>query len=334
MFMSETDQRRRESLEHDLAPVYEYLVDDSITDVLRNPDGTTWIERLGSPMEQVPVVIDDHQVEALIRTVASQVGRSISPQQPSLQAELDYPRLFRLQGLLPPVVRAPALAIRKPGLRVLTLADYQEQGILSFQDVGLIRQAVADKQNILIGGGTGTGKTTLANAVLAELIHTGDRLYVIEDTRELRCAAPNCVSVRVSGLAAEDRRSYTYRRAIQDALRLRPDRIIVGEVRNRAAEDLIEAWNTGHPGGLATIHANSPVGMLKRLCQLVRARDVLMRAFIAETVQFLIHIRRDREHPAGRRIALATIKGLSRTGFSVTPLNETTATKSEGGSPA
>jgi type IV secretion system protein VirB11 len=159
--------------------------------------------------------------------------------------------------------------------------------------------AVERHDNILIGGGTGSGKTTFANALLKVIAEaSSDRVHIIEDTPELQCAAPNKVQVLVQP------KVHTWRDAIMAAMRLRPDRILVGEVRDGSALELLKAWNTGHPGGLATIHANDTAGMLDRLCQLIE--EVVYpapRPLVAQTIQVCAHIARDRSGPAGRRLS-------------------------------
>ena len=205
--------------------------------------------------------------------------------------------------------RGPDLHDQKAPKQVFTLANYVERGIVSIDQADLIRSAVADRSNILVGGSTGAGKTTLANAILHEIAtQTRDRLYIVEDMRELQCSAPNKLQIFVQEPI------YGWQRAIMDALRSRPDRIIVGEVRGGAAAlELIKAWNTGHPGGLATIHANDTRAMLDRVCQLLE--EVTLnppRLFLAQTINLCIHIALDRRHPAGRRLSgVDRVKGLN-----------------------
>ncbi|MGH7089773.1 MAG: ATPase, T2SS/T4P/T4SS family, partial [Stellaceae bacterium] len=170
----------------------------------------------------------------------------------------------RFEGLIPPVVAAPCFAIRRPAIAVYTLADYVECGIMSGKQAELLRAAVRGRQNVLVAGGTSTGKTTLVNALLAEIAKTGDRIVLIEDTRELQCAAPNLVALRTKdGIASLSD-------LVRSSLRLRPDRIPIGEVRGAEALDLLKAWGTGHPGGVGTLHAGTALGALRRLEQLIQ----------------------------------------------------------------
>ncbi|WP_292631622.1 P-type conjugative transfer ATPase TrbB, partial [Mesorhizobium sp.] len=188
----------------------------------------------------------------------------------------------RFEGLLPPVVAAPAFAIRKPAVAIFTLEDYVAAGIMSVRQADALRRGVATRANILVAGGTSTGKTTLINALLAEVAKTADRVVIIEDTRELQCAAPNLVAMRTKDGVA------SLSDLVRSSLRLRPDRIPVGEVRGAEALELLKAWGTGHPGGLGTIHAGSAIGALRRMEQLIQEAVVTVpRALIAETIDLV-----------------------------------------------
>ena len=217
----------------------------------------------------------------ITRLVASHVGAAAHGERPRVSAELPETG-ERFAGLLPPEVTAPAFAIRKPAVAVFSLDDYVGQGIMTVVQAALLRLAVAERRNVLIAGATSSGKTTLANALLKEIAPTGDRVILIEDTRELNCEVPNAVALRtkdgVIGLAE----------LVRSSLRLRPDRIPIGEVRGREALDLLKAWGTGHPGGIGTIHAGSALGALHRLEQLIQeAVATVPRALIAETIDMV-----------------------------------------------
>jgi type IV secretion system protein TrbB len=190
---------------------------------------------------------------------------------------------------------------------VFTLDDYVAARIMGGDQAVLLKAAVRDRKNILVAGGTSTGKTTLVNALLAEVAKTGDRVVLIEDTRELQCAAPNLVALRTKDGAA------SLSDLVRSALRLRPDRIPIGEVRGAEALDLLKAWGTGHPGGVGTLHAGSAIGALRRLEQLIQEAVVTVpRALIAETID-LIAVLAGRG--SARRLAeLAEVKGLSPAG--------------------
>ncbi|MEP6566471.1 MAG: P-type conjugative transfer ATPase TrbB, partial [Mesorhizobium sp.] len=215
------------------------------------------------------------------RLVAHHVGAEVHAGAPRVSAELPETG-ERFEGLLPPIVAAPAFAIRKPAVAIFTLEDYVAAGIMSARQADALRQSVATRANILVAGGTSTGKTTLINALLAEVAKTADRVVIIEDTRELQCAAPNLVAMRTKDGVA------SLSDLVRSSLRLRPDRIPVGEVRGAEALELLKAWGTGHPGGIGTIHAGSAIGALRRMEQLIQEAVVTVpRALIAETIDLV-----------------------------------------------
>ena len=183
---------------------------------------------------------------------------------------------------MPPVVSAAAFSIRKPAVAVFTLDDYSASGIMTAAHAEILRKAVVERRNILVAGGTSTGKTTLTNALLAEVAKSDDRVVLIEDTRELQCQARNLVALRTKDGVA------TLSDLVRSSLRLRPDRIPIGEVRGAEALDLLKAWGTGHPGGIGTIHAGTALGALRRLEQLIQEAVVTVpRALIAETIDII-----------------------------------------------
>jgi len=240
--------------------------------------------------------------ERIVRLVAHHVGAEVHPGSPRVSAELPETG-ERFEGLLPPVVAAPAFAIRKPAVAVFTLDDYAAAGIMTADQAAVLRHAVAIRKNILVAGGTSTGKTTLTNALLAEIAGTTDRVVLIEDTRELQCRAPNLVALRTKDGVA------SLSDLVRSSLRLRPDRIPIGEVRGAEALDLLKAWGTGHPGGIGTIHAGTALGALRRLEQLIQEAVVTVpRALIAETID-LVAVLRGRG--SARRLAeLGLVAGL------------------------
>ncbi|PZR75893.1 MAG: P-type conjugative transfer ATPase TrbB, partial [Stutzerimonas stutzeri] len=255
--------------------------------------------------------------ERIVRLVAHHVGVEVHAQAPRVSAELPEGG-ERFEGLLPPVVAAPAFAIRKPAVAVFTLDDYAAAGIMSPVEAIALRHGVETRANILVAGGTGSGKTTLVNALLAEVAKTADRIVLIEDTRELQCAAPNLVAMRTKDgvVSLSD--------LVRSSLRLRPDRIPIGEVRGAEALDLLKAWGTGHPGGIGTIHAGTALGALRRMEQLIQEAVVTVpRALLAETIDLIAVLVRDGH---GRRLAeLARVEGLDPTtgDYRLTPLSTT-----------
>ena len=258
-----------------------FLEDAGVVEVMLNPDGRLWIDRLSEGLSDTGERLAPEDGERIIRLVAHHVGAEVHTGSPRVSAELPGTG-ERFEGLLPPVVAAPAFAIRKPAVAVFTLDDYVTTGIMTAEQATALRDGVAARANILVAGGTSTGKTTLTNALLAEVAKTSDRVVIIEDTRELQCAAPNLVAMRTKDGVA------SLSDLVRSSLRLRPDRIPIGEVRGSEALDLLKAWGTGHPGGVGTIHAGSALGALRRLEQLIQEAVVTVpRALIAETIDLV-----------------------------------------------
>ncbi|RIV80222.1 P-type conjugative transfer ATPase TrbB [Pelagerythrobacter aerophilus] len=271
-----------------------WLEDPSVIEVMLNPDGRLWIDRLGEGLGATGRTMTAADGERIIRLVAHHVGAEVHGGAPRVSAELPEGG-ERFEGLLPPVVSSPSFAIRKPAVAVFTLDDYVVAGVMAPWQAEALATAVAERKNILVAGGTSTGKTTLTNALLAEVASSADRVVLIEDTRELQCAAPNLVSLRTKDGVA------SLSDLVRSALRLRPDRIPIGEVRGAEALDLLKAWGTGHPGGIGTIHAGTALGTLRRLEQLIQESVVTVpRALIAETIDVIAVLVRD---AAGRRLA-------------------------------
>lgn len=300
---SEAFSRGARMLRTALGPaIATFLEDPSIVEVMLNPDGRLWIDRLSGGLEDSGRTMSAADGERIVRLVAHHVGAEVHGEKPRVSAELPETG-ERFEGLLPPVVAAPAFAIRKPAVAVFTLNDYAAAGIMTAGQAGVLREAVAARKNILVAGGTSTGKTTLTNALLAEIAGTTDRVVLIEDTRELQCRAPNLVALRTKDGVA------SLSDLVRSSLRLRPDRIPIGEVRGSEALELLKAWGTGHPGGIGTIHAGSALGALRRLEQLIQEAVLTVpKALIAETID-LVAVLRGRG--SERRLAeLALIAGL------------------------
>ena len=275
------------------------LTDDLVVEVMLNADGAVWVEKVGAGMLRTGVRMAPADAERMLRLIASEMSVELTASSPSLSGKLPPPWGARVQASIPPIVDAPTFALRKPARVVFSLGDYEDKGILSAAHKSALIRAIHTSQNILIGGGTGSGKTTFANALLKAIAEdTEDRVLIIEDTPELQCEAPNKIQILIQP------KTHTWRDAVQAAMRYRPDRILVGEVRDGSALELLKAWNTGHPGGLATIHANDTRAMLDRLCQLIE--EIVFpapRSLVAQTVHLCVHIRRDKSHPAGRSIS-------------------------------
>jgi type IV secretion system protein TrbB len=219
-----------------------WLEDPAVVEVMLNPDGHLWVDRLTEGLADTGERLSAADGERIVRLVAHHVGAEVHPASPRVSAELPETG-ERFEGLIPPVVAAPAFAIRKPAVAVFTLDDYVATAIMTRRQAEFLRHAVAQRRNVLVAGGTSTGKTTLVNALLAEVAKTSDRVVLIEDTRELQCRAPNLVALRTKDGVA------SLSDLVRSSLRLRPDRIPIGEVRGAEALDLLKAWGTGHPGG-------------------------------------------------------------------------------------
>jgi type IV secretion system protein VirB11 len=308
----ETAGRKRSMLATAMGPqIAAALADPLVIEVMVNPDGALRLDRLGAGRCDTGHRLESSQVERIIRLVASHARSEVHGAAPIVSAELpphgEGLAGERFEGLLPPVSTGPCFSIRKPAARVYTLADYVSDGIMDAETARLLSLAVVDRRNILVAGGTSSGKTTLANALLAEMAHRDERVILIEDTRELQCSAPDTVALRTrAGLVS-------MADLVRSTLRLRPDRIIVGEVRGGEALDMLKAWNTGHPGGIATVHANSAASALYRLEQLIQEAVVSVpRRLIAEAIDLIVFIE---GRGTGRRIdAVAAVEGLDASG--------------------
>lgn len=287
-------ERRRRMLITALgADIAAAMKEPTVVEIMVNPDGALRLDRLGSGRIDTEVRLAPDQVERIIRLVASHVRAEVHAGQPIISAELpphaDGRAGERFEGVLPPVSSAPCFSIRKPAQRLHTLADYVADGLMAETVACALRAAVTERLNILVAGGTSSGKTTLANALLAEMAlensAVDSRVILIEDTRELQCPLPDTVALRTRPphVAMTD--------LVRSTMRLRPDRIIVGEVRGPEALDMLKAWNTGHPGGVATIHANSAAAALTRLEQLCQEAVITVpRPLIAEAIDVVVFI--------------------------------------------
>jgi type IV secretion system protein VirB11 len=284
----ELRQRRlNEKLKRELGPtVMAALESPDVVEVMLNPDGRLWLDEFGTGMRDTGATMSPAQAESLLGTVALMLNTVINADHPLIEGELPIDG-SRIGGALPPVVANPTFAIRKRASRVFTLADYVKSGVLERNHADVLRAAVVARENILIVGSTGSGKTTFANALLQEISTSagpGERIVILEDTVELQCAVSNRVELRTTD-------SVDMTRLVRATMRLRPDRIVVGEVRGAEALALLKAWNTGHPGGIATIHANSCIAGLVRLEQLIQEANVVAQpALISEALTIVVEI--------------------------------------------
>jgi type IV secretion system protein TrbB len=283
--VEEAQGRRRQMLRTAFGPtIAAALADPTVIEVMVNPDGKLWIERATEGRRDTGERIGSAEAERIIRLVAAHVRREVHDRAPIVSAELPETG-ERFEGVMPPVAPAPCFAVRKPADVLFRLADYVAARIMSVRQAEALALSVRQRKNILVVGGTSSGKTTLVNALLAEVADLNERVVILEDTRELQCAAADCVALRTKpGVAS-------LADLVRSTLRLRPDRIIVGEVRGPEALDMLKAWNTGHPGGITTVHANSgPAGLL-RLEQLIQEAVVTVpRDLIVQAIDIVVFL--------------------------------------------
>lgn len=292
----EKRQRLIRKLRGELGPaVGAALADRAVGEIMLNPDGRLWAERLGAGMEAIGEMSAPNAA-SLLGTVAASLDTAVTRESPIVEGELLLDG-SRFEGLLPPVVPGPTFAIRKRASAVIPLARYVAAGEMAAWQAEVVEDAVAARRNILVAGGTGSGKTTLVNGILDEVArrHPAERLAIIEDTAEIRCAAANAVAMRTSpevGMVE----------LLRATMRLRPDRIIVGEVRGAEALVLLKAWNTGHPGGVGTVHASGAAEALTRLEHLVGEAGVTagVRPLIGQAVDLVVAMERTAK---GRRVS-------------------------------
>lgn len=297
--ISTLKDRAKKKLERDMGPLLlAALYDPRTVEVMLNADGKLWQEKLGEPMCCIGT-LRPAQAEAIVKTVAGYHGKEITRGRPLVEGELPLDG-SRFAGQLPPIVPSPTFAIRKRAIAVFSLDDYVAAGILSNHHCTVVKDAVGAHQNILVIGGTGSGKTTLVNAIIQHMVEHSprERIFIIEDTGEIQCAAENFVQYHTS-------LDVDMTALLRASLRMRPDRILVGEVRGPEALDLLDAWNTGHEGGAATLHANNPYAGLLRLKSLITRNEAApteIEVLIGEVVHWIVHIARTAEGRSIREI--------------------------------
>lgn len=275
------------------------MADPKTVEVMLNPNGKLWVERLGEDMQCVGT-LDPKMAEAIIREIAGYHERETKREKPLLECEFPLDG-SRFTAQLPPVVKAPTFTIRKRAVAIFTLGQYVEKGIMTPRQHDALMEAIKNHRNILVIGGTGSGKTTLINAIIGAMVvyKPEERVVIIEDTEEIQCKAENVVPYKTMPFAEHP---VTMTDLLKTTLRMRPDRILVGEVRGPEALDLLMAWNTGHEGGAATLHANNALEGLDRLAMLISMNPNAPRQIeplIAKAVHVAVHITRA---PEGRII--------------------------------
>lgn len=308
-------ERAKEKLRRDLGDVImRALHDPKTVEIMLNADGKLWQERLGERMKCIGMM-KESRAEAVIKTIAGYHGKEVTRFRPTLEGELPLDG-SRFAGQLPPVVQAPTFAIRKKAVAIFTLVDYVAAGIMTSEQCAIIQQAIATHRNLLLIGGTGSGKTTLVNAIINEMVVLDpyERIFIIEDTGEIQCTAQNFVQYHTT-------LEVSMTMLLKTTLRMRPDRILVGEVRGPEALDLLMAWNTGHEGGAATLHANNARSGLDRLAMLISMHPDApkpIEPLIGEAVHVVIHIART---PDGRRVQeILEVSGYENGRYLIRPL--------------
>ncbi len=286
-------QKLRRDMGPELLPLIE---DEKVVEVMLNPDGKLWVERIGAGMEPAGE-LRPAQAQAIVETVAGFLGKEIHKHNPLLEGEFPLDG-SRFAGQLPPVVPRATFAIRKKAIAIFSLEDYVKSEIMTEKQFNVIQEAVRKHRNILVIGGTGSGKTTLVNAIINKMVDNDpkERIFIIEDTGEIQCAAVNSVTYHTS-------LEVSMTHLLKTCLRMRPDRILVGEVRGPEALDLLDAWNTGHEGGAATLHANNARSGLDRLRSLITRNDSApaeIEPLIAEAVHIVVNIARSEQK--GRQV--------------------------------
>ena len=301
----EVIRRNLEKLRREMGAEIRNAMDDpSVIEIMLNPDGAVWIDKIGSGME---FLCDMSPVQSLqmLGTVAHMLGTVINYHNPVVEGELPGDG-SRVEGVIPPIVPNPTFNIRKKASAIFSLAEYIKSGRASDKDIRILCEAISARKNILVVGGTGTGKTTFVNAIINEMktLTPHHRLLILEDTLELQCSMDNFVSMRTSS-----------DKSMQDLLKItmrqRPDRIIIGEVRGKEALDMLKAWNTGHPGGVCTVHANDARAGLLRIEQLIsEVSQSPMRELIAEAIDVVAFLVRD-SHIGPKLSELVAVDGIN-----------------------
>jgi type IV secretion system protein VirB11 len=300
-------------LDHVLMPLQGYLDDPEVTDVNVNPDGRCWVKRFSRSWESTTLTLPASDRRMILDLLASRQMDELSAERPSLSTAL--PSGARVEGTIPPLSEAPTFAIRIRARSIYSLEDFQRDGIITTAQVDLLRSLVQDHRNLIIGGPTGSAKTTLLNALLLE-IDPEERVIILEDTPELQVTIPNVVTLWTREGVAD------LRALVRKAMRLQPDRIMVGEVRGIETLDFLKALNTGHSGGMCTIHAESTASALLRLETLVQeAVAVVPRSLIAQTIHVIVSMAPIRGGQPPRVVSLDRVEGLTNGEYVTTPLH-------------
>ncbi|HVT58557.1 MAG TPA: P-type conjugative transfer ATPase TrbB [Thermoanaerobaculia bacterium] len=302
----------RESLARALGPaVMRALAEPDVNEIYVNPDGRLFLDTRSGGRVAAGVELGAEQVQRFLNLVASSIPSVINPGRPQLQAELPAAgfRGARLQGFVWPLAAGPSFNLRKPPTAIYSLASYVEGGAMTAGQLAVLEGAIGTRRNILVAGGTASGKTTLVNALLLGITtrFPTERIVILEDTVELQCAARDHLALRTTdGVKLKD--------LVKAALRTCPDRIVVGEVRDEAALDLLDAWETGHPGGCATVHADDVLGALHRLDRLAQRNGVGPQPYLVGSAIDLVVVIAGSSR--GRRVTgLVAVEGYEGAGY-------------------
>jgi type IV secretion system protein VirB11 len=296
-------QKKRRLLDNfidDASPLRIYLDDPAVTDIFIGGTGEIILKVFGKGKVFTGRLVSPSKTRGLILSAAALLDKPLDPVGgvPKLEAVIPHPFNARLTGLLPPWVASPELAVRKPPKQIFPLEDYVEKGRLTQSRYELLGLFIKERKNILIGGGTGSGKSTFANAVLQRMVQLtpDDRFYIVEDAPELQCQARDKTQIEVHPKHAAE--------AVRTALRWTPDRIIFGEVRyGEVANELLKAWNTGHSGNLTTIHADSRASMLPRFEDLLREEIKGAIPNVSQTIHLCVHLTGSKNGPLVDEVA-------------------------------
>lgn len=276
-------------------PIARWLQDETVVEIMVNPGGSLFIERFGEAIVKEGS-LRPAEVEAMVRAIATEQNIEAGPGSPVVSGEI-LATGHRFEGLMPPVVETASLSIRRHASVIFPLDSYRARGALTAEGQRHLREAIRTRQNILVAGGTSTGKTTFLNALFLEIAEQTPeaRAVIIEDTREIQSKLENTVPLKAS---KDPKKGADARALLKSSLRQRPDRIIIGEVRDGVALDALKAWNTGHPGGLASVHANSASDAVRRMRQLIGEVSVQPQdEMIGSAIDLIVFLKRGPKGP-------------------------------------
>jgi P-type conjugative transfer ATPase TrbB len=267
--------------------ILEFLENDDVVEIMLNDDKKLWIDTLSEGRKFTGIEISPYESERIIKVIATSLGEILNDKNPHLGGELPLTN-DRFQGILRPIVENPTFTIRKKALLIFSLEDYLENESLTNIQYENLKKAIKERKNILVVGGTSSGKTTLTNAIIKEALKSNHRMLILEDTQEIQVDKNHDV------VCLRTTPTVTMRDLLKITMRMRPDRICVGEIRDGASLDLLKAWNSGHPGGVCTVHADdceSGLDKLEQYC--LEISESSQKKLIANTVDICIFIKKE-----------------------------------------